>query len=337
MDSFDTTQVTFVPNPNWWGDAPKLESVTYKQMDSQALFNAFKNGEIDATGQTQSGSQEMLSNFSSMDNAEIRRANSLSIANIEINSTRGVLTDENVRKAFVQCLDIPTLRSVVFQGVNWEEDVPGSLLTPVWADGYENNMPDDVTSLTTADERTAAAKKTLEDAGYALDDDGYYAKDGTEVAFSFTTFGDSNTVKNRAAAIIKMAKDAGIKIDQDAKPSSEFSTTLTSGSWDICLFGWVSTPTSVWNGPQIYGSDSPSNFTHLGSADLDAELAKIISIEDHTEQMKALNAAEKKALASYGFVPLYAGPDVVVTKQGLANYGPALYLTVSNENIGWAK
>ena len=53
--------------------------------------------------------------------------------------------------------------------------------------------------------------------------------------------------------------------------------------------------------------------------------------------MKALNAAEKKALASYGFVPLYAGPDVVVTKQGLANYGPALYLTVSNENIGWAK
>ncbi len=337
VDSFDTTQVTFVPNPNWWGDAPKLESVTYKQMDSQALFNAFKNGEIDATGQAQSGSQEMLSNFSSMDDAEIRRANSLSIANIEINSTRGVLTDENVRKAFVQCLDIPTLRSVVFQGVNWEEDVPGSLLTPTWADGYENNMPDDVTSLTTADERTAAAKKTLEDAGYALDDDGYYAKDGTEVAFSFTTFGDSNTVKNRAAAIIKMAKDAGIKIDQDAKPSSEFSTTLTSGSWDICLFGWVSTPTSVWNGPQIYGSDSPSNFTHLGSADLDAELAKIISIEDHTEQMKALNAAEKKALASYGFIPLYAGPDVVVTKKGLANYGPALYLTVSNENIGWAK
>ena len=53
--------------------------------------------------------------------------------------------------------------------------------------------------------------------------------------------------------------------------------------------------------------------------------------------MKALNAAEKEALASYGFVPLYAGPDVVVTKQGLANYGPALYLTVANENIGWAK
>jgi peptide/nickel transport system substrate-binding protein len=93
----------------------------------------------------------------------------------------------------------------------------------------------------------------------------------------------------------------------------------------------------VWNGPQIYGSDSASNFTHLGSADLDAELAKIISIEDHDDQMKALNAAEKKALASYGFIPLYAGPGVVVTKQGLANYGPALYLTVSNENIGWAK
>jgi peptide/nickel transport system substrate-binding protein len=97
------------PNPNWWGDAPKLESVTYKQMDSQALFNAFKNGEIDATGQTRRAAlKEMLSNFLQHDRTPRSVARlSLSIANIEINSTRGVLTDENVRKAFVQCLVHP--------------------------------------------------------------------------------------------------------------------------------------------------------------------------------------------------------------------------------------
>ena len=73
IDSVDDTEVVFVPNPNWWGDKPKLDKITYKQMEAQALYNAFKNGEVDATGEPQSGSSEMLSNFSSMDEATIRR------------------------------------------------------------------------------------------------------------------------------------------------------------------------------------------------------------------------------------------------------------------------
>lgn len=231
---------------------------------------------------------------------------------------------------------MPTILSVVYQGVNWKEETPGSLLTPIWADGYENCMPSDVSDLKDAASHTAAAKKTLEKAGYKLKGD-YYEKDGKTVSFSFTTFGDSNTVKNRAAAVIKMAKDAGIKVSEDNHPASEFSDVLTGGNWDATLFGWVSTATSSWNGPQIYGKDSASNFTHLGSKELDEELGKVIEIEDHDEQIKALNKAEKKAMESYGFIPVYAGADVVVTKKGLANYGPALYQSVRYEDIGWQK
>ena len=336
VDSVDDTQVTFVPNPEWWGNPAKLESVQYKQMDSQALFNAFKNGEIDATGAAASGSQEMLSNFSTMDNAEVRRANSLSVANMEINATRENVADIAVRKALMQCIDPATLRTIAFQGVNWDEENPGSLLIPSWRDGYENNLPDDVKNLGSAEERTAAAKKTLEDAGYTLNGD-YYEKDGKQVTWGFTTFGDSNTSKNRAAAIQKMAKDAGMNVEIDNRPASEFSTVLTGGDWDTVIFGWSSSVTAQWNGPQIYGSESFSNFTHMGSAELDEELGKVISIADPKEQIAALNAAEKKAMESYAFVPLYCGPDVVVTKQGLANYGPALFQTVLPEDIGWQK
>lgn len=42
-------------------------------------------------------------------------------------------------------------------------------------------------------------------------------------------------------------------------------------------------------------------------------------------------------MESYGFIPVYAGADVVVTKKGLANYGPALYQSVRSEDIGWQK
>ena len=335
VDSYEQTQITFKRNPNWWGDEAKLESIVYKQMDSQAMFNAFKNGEIDATEPGASGSSEMLSNFSGMEDAEIRRANSISIGNIEINSTR--VEDINVRKAFAQCIDVPTILSIVYQGVNWSEERIGSLLCCQWQDGYENNLPDDITANADAEAEIAAAKKTLEDAGYEMGDDGYYAKDGEQVAFSFTTFGDSNLTKNRAAAIQKMCKDAGMNLTIDNHPSSEFSTTLTSGDWDTVMFAWSASSASYNNGGQIYGSTSSSNFTHLGSEELDEKFAAVCGISDHTEQMKAMNEAEKEALQSYGFIPVFSGADVVVAKKGLANYGPALLQTPTVENIGWEK
>ena len=337
IDSFNDTQVTFKQNPNWWGDKPKLDTIVFKQMEAQALFNAFKNGEIDTTGATQSGSAEMLSNFNSMEDAQIRRAYGKSVYNIEINSTRGALTDINVRKAFCQSIDPSVIVSIVFQGVNWQEEAPGSMLLQTWSDGYENNLPSDVKDLKDSAAHTAAAKKTLEDAGYALGSDGIYAKDGTRAAFAFTTFGDSATTKNRAAAVQKMAKDAGIEVTIDNHPSSEFSKVLVSGDWDTCLFGWSGTATSIWNGGQLYGSESESNFAKCGNAEIDAEFAKVPSISDHAKQVKASNDAEKKSMATYGYLPVYSGPEVIVTKKGIANVGPCLYLDIRTEDIGWEK
>ena len=337
VDSVDEAQITFKRNPKWWGDVAKLESITFKQMEAQAQFNAFKNGEIDATELGQQGTGEMLSNFQGMDKVEIRRSDSKSITCLEVNTTRDVLVDIEVRKAFMQCINTETILGIVYQGVNWKEDRLSSLSILPWMDGYEDNLPQDVSANITADAQIAAAKKTLEDAGYELGSDGYYAKGGKQVAFGFTAIGDSNVTKNRAAAIQKMAKDAGMNITIDNKPSSEFSKTLVGGQWDVFLFGWSSSSATYNNGGQLFGSTSESNFTHAGSKELDAKFLAVTGIEDHAKQMKAFNEAEKEALKSYAFIPLYSGADVIVCKKGLANWGPALLLDIVAENVGWEK
>ena len=337
VDSVDEAQITFKRNPKWWGDVAKLESITFKQMEAQAQFNAFKNGEIDATELGQQGTGEMLSNFQGMDKVEIRRSDSKSIACLEVNTTRDALSDIEVRKAFMQCINTETILGIVYQGVNWKEDRLSSLSILPWMDGYEDNLPQDVSANITADAQIAAAKKTLEDAGYELGSDGYYAKGGKQVAFGFTTIGDSNVTKNRAAAIQKIAKDAGMNITIDNKPSSEFSKTLVGGQWDVFLFGWSSSSATYNNGGQLFGSTSESNFTHAGSKELDAKFLAVTGIEDHAKQMKAFNEAEKEALKSYAFIPLYSGADVIVCKKGLANWGPALLLDIVAENVGWEK
>lgn len=337
VDSVDEAQITFKRNSKWWGDVAKLESITFKQMEAQAQFNAFKNGEVDATELGQQGTGEMLSNFQGMDKVEIRRSDSKSIACLEVNTTRDVLSDIEVRKALMQCINTETILGIVYQGVNWKEDRLSSLSILPWMDGYEDNLPQDVSANTTADAQIAAAKKTLEDAGYELGSDGYYAKGGKQVAFGFTAIGDSNVTKNRAAAIQKMAKDAGMNITIDNKPSSDFSKTLVGGQWDVFLFGWSSSSATYNNGGQLFGSTSESNFTHAGSKELDAKFLAVTGIEDHAKQMKAFNEAEKEALKSYAFIPLYSGADVIVCKKGLANWGPALLLDIVAENVGWEK
>lgn len=337
VDSVDEAQITFKRNPKWWGDVAKLESITFKQMEAQAEFNAFKNGEIDATELGQQGTGEMLSNFQGMDKVEIRRSDSKSITCLEVNTTRDVLVDIEVRKAFMQCINTETILGIVYQGVNWKEDRLSSLSILPWMDGYEDNLPQDVSANATADAQIAAAKKTLEDAGYELGSDGYYAKGGKQVAFGFTTIGDSNVTKNRAAAIQKMAKDAGMNITIDNKPSSDFSKTLVGGQWDVFLLGWSVSSATYNNGGQLFGSTSESNFTHAGSKELDAKFLAVTGIEDHAKQMKAFNEAEKEALKSYAFIPLYSGADVIVCKKGLANWGPALLLDIVAENVGWEK
>ena len=50
VDQFDYNSgtVSFVPNEKWWGEKPKLDKVTYRQMESQATINTYQAGEVDA-------------------------------------------------------------------------------------------------------------------------------------------------------------------------------------------------------------------------------------------------------------------------------------------------
>ena len=136
-----------------------------------------------------------------------------------------------------------------------------------------------------------------------------------------------------------MAKDAGIKLNIDNHPASEFSDIVTSHKFQILGLGWSASDPYGYSssGTQIYGSTSESNFSFVGSEEIDQELAAVGQIEDTDEAISAFNAAEKKALALYAQVPYDNGPVITAVKQGLANYGPSGYqgLNPHWENIGW--
>lgn len=66
-------------------------------------------------------------------------------------------------------------------------------------------------------------------------------------------------------------------------------------------------------------------------------MAEVVTVSDHKKQLKLVNEAEKLAMEGYAILPIFCGSDVIAAKKGLANYGPALFLSVHAEDMGWAK
>ncbi|NEG70506.1 ABC transporter family substrate-binding protein [Bifidobacterium choloepi] len=323
-------EVVFVPNENWWGDKPKLTQVTYKYMEPTAELNAFKNGEIDAV---EFATNTSLQTVKDTKDTQIRLGYSKSTNVLVYNGKSTFLSDQNVRKAFEQAFDGTTWTKIHYQGLNWTPSAPGSELFPVFQEGYEDNRPD-VAKQVDVD----GAKKTLEADGYTLGSDGYYQKDGKTLEVRYTYFGDAATGTALAKAYQQMLKEAGIKVDLDNQDTSKFSDVIGSGDYDVLPMGWSApTPYSQVNVAQLYGSDSDSNYTYVGSDEVDKLAAVPGTISDQLKAVAAANKAEKAALALYGTEPVDVPPAFFAVKKGLANYGPAGFTSLDVINLGWQK
>ncbi|MBF9010107.1 ABC transporter family substrate-binding protein [Corynebacterium phoceense] len=327
---FNAGNVTFVPNEKWWGDAPKLSKVTYRQLESQATINAFKAGEIDAAGVA---SKNNLTVAAEMGDAIDIRA-SMRIANIlfTLNSQAPHLGDINVRHAIFNAIDRSQLAAIRYNGLGYTEDLPGSLTLYPTQDGYKDNLSEAVTY------DPESSKKLLEEAGYAMGDDGYYAKDGEKLTLRYVLVGDDEVSKSTAAAIQKMLKDVGVEVTVQERPSSDFSKIAEERDFDIFLSGIASSdPYGVAYFGQTWRSDSDLNKSGTGTKELDEKIRELQKIDNGDDQIAKANELEVEAFKTYGLMPWANGPAMTGVKKGLANFGPAGFAVIPKEDIGWEK
>jgi peptide/nickel transport system substrate-binding protein len=320
--------VTLVRNPKWWGNPGKLERIVFRQMEPVAATNAFQNGEIDALNVAVA---DRLKQISGMKNVQIRRGYENRTVVYVMGQDSPLFKDEAARKAFMLSADRKLLASLHFQGLDWEEEAPGSALMFPWQQGYRDNMPD-----LHYDPKQAAA--VLDAAGWKLGDDGYRRKDGVLAEFNYVDFGDDPITAALARAVQKMSKDVGMQMNIDIRKSADFGKTFTNRDFDVAIIAWsASDPFGFINVCQLYCSDSESNFSGLGNKDLDALLRKPGTIADRAAAIAAANDAEAQALHVYGMLPLFNGPRMAAVRAGLANTGPSGFLYPEPEDVGWQK
>ena len=331
VDTFDYNggTVTFVPNEKWWGEKPKLDKVTYRQMESQAIINAFQAGEIDAASVA---AKDNLAVAKQMKDINILGALQPSNFLLTLNSKTPALEDIKVRQALFTGVDRETLAQIRFNGLDYKEDLPGSIFLFQNQEGYQDNF----SSVVQYDQDKA--KQLLDEAGWAEGGDGIREKDGKKLTLRYVTFGDSQLVKSTAAAMQKMLKDIGVDLQVEERPSSDFSQVTAEREFDVLTSGFVSyDPYGVAYFKQVYASDSELNKSGTGTPEMDQKIAELQQLPTQEEQIERANELEKEALQQYGIMPYVNGPQLYATKDGLANYGSYAFALVPKENIGWAK
>ncbi len=342
LESFDANvgAAVFVPNDKWWGDAPRLDKITLTQREAVADINATNNGEVDTS--INFTAADSYNQIKDAPGTETRRGANSATYMLQLNVTSPVLKDTAVRHAIMVGIDRTQLDQVRFEGLNYTEPFPGSLLLFTYQDGYVDNFSQAVPE-TGAD----AAKKILEDAGYTMGDDGYYAKDGEKLHVSLTIFSDSQANKAQAQVVQQMLKNIGVEMEVVQKAGSDFSDVMASGDWEMNISGFSSSdPFGVAYTCQIWCSPSDDNYSGLnksgaGTPELDAEIHAMEALPTADEQIAAANKLEVKEFQQYGLMPLYNGPYMFQVKTGLANVGSGVFAGKSSpfsdfwENIGW--
>ena len=319
-NGWNSSEKTFtaVPNDKWWGEKPKLDRIVVREMADAAARAAYKNGELDVVeSRTLSAYNEMKD----VANSEIRRGRRLFAGGMNLNAQH--ITDVAVRKAIFLGIDRGALAKIRFQGLPYEEEVPGSMLLLGSSQYYRDNYPA---------RNPEEARKVLEKAGYTKSGD-FYAKDGKTITLKLTTFGDDATTKGQAQTFIQSMKEIGINFELDSRAQSEFSKVVGNREYDVSIsgFGVGSEPTSA--AEYFYHS---KNWDGVGTPEIDAMVDEMVTILDDAKRAEKCNEIEKKHMSEVClFIPFLNGPDFKACRPKLANYGAFLFKSLDWSTVGW--
>lgn len=338
VSKFDATgkTITFEPNPKWWGDAPKLDTITFKATDRSTVGQSFANKEFDAI--PINSSVDTLESAKARSDAKILASKGVTYSHVTLNGTAGVFQDVKVRQAFAKSLDRKIMAQAVIEPLGVEPEVLNNLIFLNGQNGYEDDSVDIAFDL-------AAAKKQLDDAGWAEGDGGVREKDGKQLTVRLVIPSETPNSAILSQQIQPMAAKAGFKVTIDTVPSADFFTkyiTTETRDFEATIFAWQGTPYPISSTKSIfYPADSGQNFPGVTDDRLGDLWTNANAELDPEARLKIAKEIDKIIMSEAVTIPLAARPNQYAVADGLVNYGPSQLEsttgTVRWENVGWAK
>ncbi|HEY7053765.1 MAG TPA: ABC transporter family substrate-binding protein [Mycobacterium sp.] len=320
-------RIVMTRNPNWWGQRPRLDSITYLVLDPAADIPALQNSAIDAVGL---GSLDDLTIARRTPGISIRRAPGASWTHFTFNGARGsILADPRLRLAVMKGIDRQAIANISQRGL---VDNPKPLNNHVYVAGQKGYQDNSAIAAFNPEQ----ARKDLDELGWRPSG-GFRQKDGRTLAVRLVLF-DAQSSRQIAQVAQNSLAQIGVKLDIDAKGGGGFFTNyINTGDFDIALFGWVGDAFPLSGLPQIYASDGESNFGKIGSPEIDAEIEQTLAELDPGAARRLANDVDL-LLWKEGFsLPLIQSAGNVAVRSNLANFGAAGLGDINYSAVGFIK
>lgn len=286
------TDVKMRANENYWGGAPKADTVELKIIDDQdALDMALANGEIDLIAQETANGASKFTDTSkyTTDTVTTTRANFLSF-NLK---TEG-LDDLAVRQAINYCIDREGYADVVYQG----------FATPCYGI-YPDNLAfggTDGLNLTVDSYDADKAKEILADAGYQdTDGDGILDKDGVNLSFKVLTYSYNDNCIQLADMLQAELSQIGIELSIEAQ--DVLDDPLASGDFDLAILNYamapIGTPSYFIN--MLFTTGASNNYGGYSNEKVDALAAEIGTTSDNDKVVSLTRELEQQVLDDMPF------------------------------------
>lgn len=286
------TDVKMRANENYWGGAPKADTVELKIIDDQdALDMALANGEIDLIAQETANGASKFTDTSkyTTDTVTTTRANFLSF-NLK---TEG-LDDLAVRQAINYCIDREGYADVVYQG----------FATPCY-EIYPDNLAfggTDGLNLTVDSYDADKAKEILADAGYQdTDGDGILDKDGVNLSFKVLTYSYNDNCIQLADMLQAELSQIGIELSIETQ--DVLDDPLASGDFDLAILNYamapIGTPSYFIN--MLFTTGASNNYGGYSNEKVDALAAEIGTTSDNDKVVSLTRELEQQVLDDMPF------------------------------------
>ena len=326
--------ITLVRNENWWGQAPKLETIIFSVVSQAQMPSAFANAEIDSI---RIADGDTYSQASSRSDSVIQKTNGVTWTHVTLNVTGddNPLADVTVREAVARAIN----RDAVGQAVVGPLEAP---VVPVdnfvfmpGQDGYEDSFAAGTDGPLEYDADAAGA--LLDEAGWELNGD-VREKDGAQLTLSVTVPADTKSNSDRARQIQTDLNAVGFAVELETVPSDAyFDDYVDTGDFEMVTFSWQGTLFPQQSSANLfYPATSGQNYTGL---DLDSELEELAgSMQtelDPEARMASSNEFSSIVAASFSVIPFYATPNIFGVSEGIVNYGASLFESIDWTTVGF--
>jgi peptide/nickel transport system substrate-binding protein len=332
VQSTDRTRgrIVLSRNPKWWGETPKLDTITYSVLDSAAWVGALQNNELDLIRLTSIDEVKTVRNTNGL---VIRRAPGNRWRHITFNGAPGsILADPRLRVAISKAIDRQGIASATQNGLVENPKPLNNHIFLQGQDGYQDN------SAPVAYDPDQAARE-LDALGWKLNGD-VREKDGRKLVIRDVMYNDPLWVQIAQVIQQNLAR-VGVQLTIDTKPGAGYFTdVIIPGDFDAAQFIFSGDAFAMADIRQIYyydPNDLQGNYGRIGSPELNALIERTLTELDPKKAIELANEVDRKVFEEGHSLPLTQSDGSFGARADLANIGSPGLASYDYTKIGFAK